>query len=87
MEIAIIDAEGLYAIYFDGEIKSHNSYLEVGNVLELIMEHAQEFQVPPTVDGHNYFYLEENEQLETIEQADGVFPDTLEEAIKLYGLA
>lgn len=86
MEIAVIDAEGLYAIYFDGKIKYHNSYLDVSEILNQIMEHAKEFKVFPTVTNYEYFTLEEEEQFELIEKAEGVFPDLLHEAIKLYGL-
>lgn len=86
MEIAIIDAEGLYAVYFDGKIKYHNPYLDVGDVLKKIMEHASEFNIPPTIDNYEFFYLDEDEQFKIIEEAEGVFPDLLHEAIKLYGL-
>ena len=86
MEIAVIDAEGLYAVYFDGKIKYHNSYLDVSDILNQIMEHAKEFNELPTVDNYEYFTLDKDEQWDLIEKAEGVFPDLLHEAIKLYGL-
>ncbi len=86
MKISIIDAEGLYAVYFDGKIKYQNSYLEVPDILDKIMEHALEFDVPPTVDSHEYFYFNKDEQFEIIEEAEGIFPDSLEEAKTLYSL-
>jgi len=85
MKIAIIDAEGLYAIYFDGQIKEHTTYLDFG-ILEMIMTHASEFGIPPTIDSYEYFYLEDEEQYHLIDKTDGVFPDSLSEAKTLYGL-
>lgn len=85
MEVTIIDAEGLYAVYFDGQIKEHTSYLDFG-ILEMIINHASEFGIPPTIDSYQYFYLEEEEQYQIIDKVDGVFPDLLSEAKTLYGL-
>lgn len=93
MEIAIIEAENLYAVYFNGQMTYYEPEknrifvnLSAKDILKKVMELAVEFQVPPTIDNLEYFYLKFDEQYVTLKNAGGVFPEALHEAIKLYGL-
>ena len=93
MEIAIIEAENFSAVYFNGKMKYYNTSqfklfpnLSARDILEKVMEHAKEFSVSPTIDNLEYFYLEYDEQFDTLDKADYGFPELLHEAITLYGL-